>query len=595
MHVPCNECGSSDAGWIYPAGDIHCFKCGHNTPADGEQEQPVTTKAAKGKAKFLNVTFQSLSSRGLREDTCQKWGYGVALNKDDQPVHVAQFYDAKGKLCGQKVRGKDKKFCVIGDLKPAGLYGQWIWRDSGKMVVITEGELDALSVSQAQDNKWPVVSVPQGAQSAAKAIAASVEWLEQFDKVVLMLDMDEPGQEAALECAEVLSPGKAYIARLPLKDANEMLVAGRSKELIDAIWAAKVYRPDGVVSGDEVWEQIIREDLAQGREWNHRGLQAKTRGLRRGELVTVVAGTGAGKSTFCRELAMHLILAGERVGYIALEEDVRRSALGLLSILQDRPLHFFRNAEIVTPELKAAWESIKDRAVFYDHFGSLDSENLLSKIRYMVKALGTNFVFLDHLSIVVSGMDVEADERRTLDSTMTKLASLAQEMNCCIILVSHLRRSEGKPHEEGKAVCLSDLRGSHSIAQLSHTVVAIERDQQGEDSLLSTIRLLKCRHTGGSGDVGCMRYDEETGRLREYITEFDDAAESPKNTGAARVLVPDRQAEGSTHDTTGRTNTRGAVHPGLPPAAGASRKAQAHPEGGPRGSKASPTALPNAY
>ena len=109
---------------------------------------------------------------------------------------------------------------------------------------------------------------------------------------------------------------------------------------------------------------------------------------------------------------------------------------------------------------------------------------------------------------------------------MTKLASLAQEMNCCIVLVSHLRRSEGRPHEEGKAVTLSDLRGSHSIAQLSHTVVAIERDQQGEDSLVSLIRLLKCRHTGFTGEAGSMKYDEETGRLREYTTEFDEAAPS---------------------------------------------------------------------
>jgi twinkle protein len=249
-------------------------------------------------------------------------------------------------------------------------------------------------------------------------------------------------------------------------------------------------------------------------------------GIRPGEVVTLVAGTGAGKSTLCREVAMHLILNGEVVGYIALEENVRRSALGLLSILANTPLHQQPNSTIVTPELKALWKRIQARVVFYDHFGSIDSKNLLAKVRYMVKGLGVRYVVLDHLSIVVSGMDIEQDERRTIDMTMTALASMAQEMNVCLILVSHLKRTMGKPHEEGKAVTLSDLRGSHAISQLSHTVVSVERNQQSESSSdVSNLRVLKCRHTGSTGLAGTMVYERATGRLKEAdISAFENEA-----------------------------------------------------------------------
>jgi len=526
MHVPCESCGSSDAGWIYPDGGFHCYSCNvsRSAQANGESQdsRPVARKAGKkSKAKLLSVTPISLTKRGIRVDTCEKWGYGAA-EFNGEMVQVAQYYDDQGVVCGQKLRTQAKEFLILGDIKPAGLYGKHLWKDGGRMIVVTEGEIDALSMSQAQGNKWPVVSLPNGAQSGKKAVANDVEFLEKFDKVIFMLDMDEPGKKAAVECCEVLSPGKGYIATLPLKDANEMLKAGRVDELVSCMWGAKCYRPDDVIAGDDVWEQIVREDLAQSVSWPHSGLQEKTRGIRQGEVVTLVAGTGAGKSTLCRELAMHLILTGNKIGYIALEESVRRSALGLLSILSDKPLHFSANSEIVTPDLKKLWASIKDNVVFYDHFGSVDSKNLLSKIRYMVKGLGVRFVVLDHLSIVVSGMDVEADERRTLDATMTAIASMAQEMNVCIILVSHLKRTEGKPHEEGKAVTLSDLRGSHSISQLSHTVVSIERDQQDEEARdISKLRVLKCRHTGDTGEAGEMVYDRDTGRLKERKTEFD--------------------------------------------------------------------------
>ena len=55
------------------------------------------------------------------------------------------------------------------------------------MVVVTEGELDAMSVSQCQNNKFPVVSVPSGAASAKKYIKRELEWLSKFESIILCL------------------------------------------------------------------------------------------------------------------------------------------------------------------------------------------------------------------------------------------------------------------------------------------------------------------------------------------------------------------------------------------------------------------------
>ena len=106
----------------------------------------------------------------------------------------------------------------------------------------------------------------------------------------------------------------------------------------------------------------------------------------------------------------------------------------------------------------------------FDHFGSTKTDEILSRVRYMVKALDCKWIFLDHLSILVSGLEGD-DERRNIDNLMTKLRSIVEETNVAMLLVSHLRRAQGdNGHENGREVSLSHLRGSQSIAQLSDAV-----------------------------------------------------------------------------------------------------------------------------
>jgi twinkle protein len=141
----------------------------------------------------------------------------------------------------------------------------------------------------------------------------------------------------------------------------------------------------------------------------------------------------------------------------------------------------------------------------------------------MVVGLDCRIIFIDHLSILVSGLEI-TDERKAIDRTMTMLRQLTEETGCCIHLVTHLRRlGTDRSHEEGMEVNLGHLRGSHGIAQISDTVVAMERDTQSDDPVVSntvTLRVLKCRYTGDVGEAGKLFYDKKSGRLEHMTEEF---------------------------------------------------------------------------
>ena len=473
---------------------------------------------------FLQGKPEAIARRNLTEETCRKWGYWMGMD-GDEPVQIANYRTRDGKPVAQKIRYANKKFSTRGEL--IGLYGQHLWMDGGRRVVVTEGEIDALSVSQALGNKWPVVSVPNGAGAAKKYVAQSIDWLERFEKVVFCFDMDDVGRKGASECAALLTPGKAHIAELPLKDPNDMLTGGKSKELVSCLYEAREYRPDGIINGTDLWEVVSNTEQNKSLPYPFCGLNTTTHGLRLGELVTICAGSGIGKSLFCREVCHHLLGLGETVGYIALEESVRRTALGIMGIHLNKPLHL-EDEQADTEALRPAFEETVGNGKFYtyDHFGSMDSDNLLSKIRYLIKGFDCKWICLDHLSIVISGIQGD-DERRLIDNTMTKLRSLVEETGCGMILVSHLKRVDSG-HEEGGRVSLHHLRGSQAIAQLSDMVIGLERNQQADQTSNETrVRVLKNRFSGETGHCLTLHYDHDTGRYTEDSNVFEDKTNNP--------------------------------------------------------------------
>lgn len=533
-HTACPECRRNGRDYkgnnmaVYEDNSTYCFACGYSEQPERNRKEyyKMEQKEKKNKEKLpllSNGVYKPLKARGINETTCKLYDYTVGEYKGE-PCQVANFYDDKGQVIAQKLRFKDKRFVILGDNSKALMFGQQLFRgQDGRQIVITEGEIDCLTIAQLWENKYPVVSVKNGAGGAKNDILNNIEWLEGFEKVIFAFDMDEVGRQAAYECAALLSPHKAYIAHLPAKDASEAYQNGLGQQLIKSLWEARQHSPDYIKTGSDL-KDICRTPRQRGLSIPYPDLDNKIDGIRAGELILFTAGSGVGKSTLIHEIAYYLHVEHKLpVGLICLEESVKTTGQRWISIAMNKNL--LKSGTVFDEEEyeRAYQKALSDNVYIYDHFGSLDTKVLLPKIKSMIKGLGCKIILLDHISIVVSGLDEKesgADERKTIDMFMTQLRSLCEETGVTILAINHLKRSSVKSYNEGGQVSLTDLRGSGALEQLSDIVIALERNQQDkEKSNISQIRILKNRPTGICGESDKLIYSRETGRLLAYNGE----------------------------------------------------------------------------
>jgi len=297
--------------------------------------------------------------------------------------------------------------------------------------------------------------------------------------------------------------------------------AKTEEDFIKRYYSAQPYTPEGIILGENTWDLIANEKVIESIPYPWEGMNSMTYGMRLGELCTYTAGSGIGKSSVMRELAYHIIkTSGHSVGCLFLEESIERTTKGIMSVHANKPLHL-PFCESTMEEKRAAWEATlgTNKIRMWDHFGSTDIDNIIAKVQYLASGLDCKFIILDHLTMIVSAMTGD-NERRAIDSIMTRLRTLVQEQNIHLMLVSHLSRraSSDSGHEEGAIVSLSQLRGSHGIAQLSDFCFSLERNGQAEDMQKrnqTTVRILKNRFSGETGPCCWLQWDKDTGRLTE--------------------------------------------------------------------------------
>ena len=535
QHEPCPACGSSDNLARYSDGHAVCFSggCSHYERGDG-----TVTKTHNKPARSLEMTgvVAAIPDRRISQSTAKRYGATVEYDtKGNITKHHYPYYDKdSGSAIGTKVRiVENKSFYATGGFDNAGLFGQQAFKSGGKYITVTEGEADAMAVNEMFDGKWPAVSIRSGAAGAAKDIKANLEWLETFDNIVICFDNDKAGIEASKAVLNLFTPNKAKNVTLPMKDAGDMLKSGQVQSFVKEWWNAKAFRPDGIVSGLDTWDMLQEQRDVKSIPYPWECLNAFTYGFRRKELVTITSGSGMGKSQIMRELEHYLLKNTEdRIGILALEEDIPKTTLGIMSIEANKLLHIPEVRGTVTPEEERGyWDQTfgLDRLHLLDHFGSTSEDDLLGRIRYMARGLDCKWIILDHLSIVVSDQ-ANGDERKAIDSIMTNLRKIVQETGVGLFLVSHLRRPSGqKAHEDGGKISLGELRGSASIAQLSDMVIGLERDQQNADATVrntTTVRVLKNRFSGLTGPACYLYYDNDSGRMIETACPAsDDKAE----------------------------------------------------------------------
>jgi twinkle protein len=523
-HDPCPNCGSSDGLGIYEDNE-HCFVCSyHKNYGDND----ISNNHEIRHAVNMSVTPLPAGEQGAIKDrsilasSVNKYRVTVNTNSESQVGHVYPYFDEDGSHVANKIRRKgEKAFYWEWDTQSGVLFGQSFFPPGGRAVTIVEGECDALATFQLTGSRYPCVSVKSSVE-AKKNCADNFEYLNSFDKIVLCLDNDEPGQKAALAIAQLFQPGKVHIIKLEkAKDPNDYLMAGLEKEFINEWHRAPAYTPDGLLLGNDpsLLTDIIDYNEPQSIPSPWSGLNHAIYGFRLSEFTLFLADTGVGKTTFMKEIEYKLLMDeevkkyGYGIGFLHLEEPKRDTALGLMSIHRNKTYHLPDTVRSRDELIEAYNEVINTpRVVIYDHFGANDIDVIVSKVRHMA-AMGCRYIVLDHLSIIVS--DHSQDERKGLDEISTKLKTLCMNLDICLICVVHVNRN-------------GEVRGSAGPEKVANNMVRLIRDKKDPDEWrrnVTQIMVEKCRLSGRSGPAGYVWYDPDTGRLVELSKELSEAYE----------------------------------------------------------------------
>ena len=539
---PCESCGSSDAFASYDDGVGTCFSCGtskklgdadvsNNSSTDRvrndagfhDNQQP-TSSVSKGFDSVESIHSYSsypMGSRGISKEVVDHFNVKMETSQDGK--QASHFYPLtkNGVITAYKQRVLPKDFRHVGDSKGVELFGQ-SQATGTKMLVITEGEIDALSVAQSwRDTGKPiyaVVSLPSASGVAAALLNRS--FINRFDSVVLMLDNDEPGREATEKLAKIIKAGKCKIANLPEKDPNETLLKHGANALIRAMWDAQPWNPAGIIQGEAVWDQFMQRQNIESIPYPEclEGLNRKLKGIRHGEITLFTSGTGSGKSTVIKEIILDLLAkTDDKIGLISLEESVGDTAEKFISMSLKRSL--VEPPPLTEQELRVGFNNVfgDERLVLLDHQGSVGDSSLIDKIEYMA-LMGCRYLVLDHITIAVSEGSDGLSGNEAVDKMMSDLLKVCKKHNVWLGLISHLRKAPGggSSFEEGKLASIDDIKGSGSIKQISFDIISFARNLVAESETERNIikfRVLKSRFTGLTGDAGSATYNHKTCRL----------------------------------------------------------------------------------
>lgn len=529
---------SQDNLATYDDGHQYCFSCGYYKKDKKSMIHTVSDTAVQKSFDAYHGNAIALPHRRVMEKSCRKYRY-QSLESNSKNLEIENYYNFDGTLKAQKVRDvATKNFHWVGDTKNLPMFGQHLFENNGKRILITEGAIDTLTMSQLFDDKYPVVSLPGGVQSAEKSVRENYEFIASFETIVLCFDMDDPGQKASREVAELLPPGKVKIMSMPRKDPNEMLMNGEGKDLIGCYWNAKTHSPDSILHVSDILDSKSIPSELYEYPWDK--LTDFMIGQDGGRLTLWTSATGHGKSSIVREILWHHLSNDNATGCVFLEESPESTVDDLISlklgkpvrkIIGQRQLNELRDKfdkprvdigiedNLTDEEYKQAREEIKDLPLYiYDHIGNSNISNIMARLEFMAVGLGCKVLIVDHITLlgnILLSDDQWGSERLILDDTMKQLRALVERTGVIVHVISHIKKTD-KNVDEGERINLSDLRGSGSLAQIADYVIALERNRHHADDRISNttnIRVLKNRKTGKCGIACALFYDHKTSRL----------------------------------------------------------------------------------
>ena len=554
-HEPCPECGSKDNVAVYCDKEgyesKYCFGCGYTVPskqllAKGNKDSMSQNQQDEVEEKDIEdfISKEEVSAiqqktkrecngyRGIRDDV--KKFYGVRTEFDDDGEVLATYYPVttQYRLSGYKRRRHPKLFDSIGYVnRKSDLFGQFRYKDisEGKTVLIVGGEADTEAayqmlkdyyVNKGWDQEPVVVSAVAGELSTPRQLANNYNFLNKFQKIIIGLDNDKAGKEAAEKCVERLPKGKVFVATWSKgKDPNEMLLKGETKAFLNDYYSAKQYVPVGIVASNQISE-AMREELKIPKiplpPFMYKLEDMMAGGIPLGRIVNVGSASGTGKSTIVDELIYHWIFhSPHRCGIVTLESTVGQYGIKLLSRHITNKIELLRNADAIS---LLETEQVKKKE--YELFNKEDGEarfflvddrdggtdNIKDAIENLIIACGCKVIVCDPIQDVIGSLPIDEQEK-----FMNWQKGMIKSHACTFINICHTRKSTGnqKAGSQGADLAEEDIFGSSSIYKSAACNLMFGRNKEAEDELernTTIMKATKIRWTGKTGVAGKYYY-----------------------------------------------------------------------------------------
>lgn len=490
--------------------------------------------------------------RGIDKETCEHFGVRTMFSEVTQKIEAHYFpVTKKGKLSGwikvcPNLPKNSGRFQIVGDVSTdCDLLGtEQADRKQSPYVWVVEGVWDLLSAYQSifnnqkegQPKRHPaIVSLLLGVGNASTNVGANIEFLNEFKEIRTCFDNDtnsdtNHGQEGVEQVA-LIAPNLKNIL-LPCNDINELMLSSGEKEVYrELLFNAKSFEVESVVQGGIDLSELVTP-LEEG---VHVSVLPKTmdilHGFREREMTIVLAPTGVGKTTVCKEIGYALVKQGHSVGHVYLEEDLKKTQQSYIALDNNIHLPKFRaNPNCISPQaVQETYDNLINtpKTMWMKHFGSLACKTLIDKFRWM-HIKGMKFIILDHISMVISGQE-SSNERKDIDMLLTELAAFTTATGVHPIIVSHIKRinKQAPKDKEGNVdypywdeVDATQARGSGAFEQLAWNIVCIEPEIR-EDKTRGNIRtrVVKNREWGTLGVGDILTQNPMTGRLQTVKPE----------------------------------------------------------------------------
>lgn len=521
---PFVDCSSSDA-FYYNEEKMtgHCKSCDRSYPHSGMQLEEGTKDKYPLKEREFNMQQAKTTEllvpkydgyRGIMESVMKHYNVQTFFNPQGEPVRQVYPYPSGSR----KIRELPKTFRTDPGFKTDELFGMDKFNaGQSRVVVVTEGELDAMSAYQMLQKKYPVVSLPSASPSKKLFQGKAKDFLASFDKIILSVDADQSGDGVADKIAAIF-PNKVY--RIPhelFKDANEYLENASGDVYRSAFYNAKKYTPQNVWNTPEQFLSILHEeDDAMYIPTGISGFDDLALGLMQGHMTVFQAPEGIGKTEFMRYLEYHFLSKHQDIpiAICHLEETKKRGLLGLVSYKLKKNLtrmDLIKEANMLDAVDYALTELTEKENLYQFTIGvDEDPMEILERIRYFATACGVKYVFFEPIQDLAYSRQTDESIEKWLSALSVQLSRMAAELNVGIVTIAH-------ENDDGQ------IRDCRTIGKRASVVVKLERDKMTEDDEeRNTTKLIitKNRPAGSTGHAGSLSFDPDSFTLSEKYDRF---------------------------------------------------------------------------